>query len=237
MRREAGAGNRSSSSRVRRCGARATALALCAAWIAAHPLTAQEEERVPTIPAGTPAVLLPLQSTLPTAGGAWPGGAASERETIGLLNAELAFAFGEEEGAASWAFADRVQDRLDRNPTIKVDPRRLAYHGLLREPEPHQQIYEPLHSQLRQVAALFDARIVVLPLNVSYRGPSEEERARAEAAGEEPLGRAIMLTAIIDVRRSAVLWHGYIEGAPAEATSRAALTSLALRAAGQLVPS
>lgn len=217
--------------------ARSVGLVGLALAIQVLPAHAQDPERVPTIPAGTPAVLLPLQSTIPTAGGAWIGGATSERETIELLNAELEFAFGEEEGAGSWAFAEVVEARLERNPMIKVDPRRLAYHGLLREPKPYEQIYEPLHSQLRQVAALFDARIVVLPLNVSYRGPTEEERLAAESAGRAPVGRAVMLTAIIDVRRSAVLWHGHIEGDAAEATSRASLTTLALRAAGQLVPS
>lgn len=237
-RRDRSASTRADSRRAVGIRSRATlGLVAFGSALAVAPIQAQDPERVPTIPAGTPAVLLPLQSTVPTAGGAWLGGMSNERETIDLLNAEMAFAFGEEEGAASWAFAERVEARLERNPMIKVDPRRLAYHGLLREPEPYAQIYEPLHSQLRQVAALFDARIVVLPLNVSYRGPTDEERQAAEAAGRTPLGRAVMLTAIIDVRRSAVLWHGRIEGDAAEATSRASLTTLALRAAGQLVPS
>ncbi|MCG8466700.1 MAG: hypothetical protein MJB57_00620 [Gemmatimonadetes bacterium] len=196
-----------------------------------------DPERIPTIPNGVPAVLFPVQSTTPTPGGAWVGGMATDRETIELLNAELEFAFGEEEGAESWALAETVEYRLSRNPMIKVDPARLAYHGLLREPEPHSQIYEPLHTQLRQVAALFDARLVVLPLTVWYRGPTDEERAAAETAEDPARGRAVLLAAIIDVRRSAVLWHGTIEGDPAEATSRSALTTLALRVAGSLAPS
>ncbi len=201
------------------------------------PVSAQERDRVPTIPQGVPAVLLPVQATRPTAGGAWVGGVATEREVIGLLNAELQFAFGEEEGARTWALPPDVVARLERNPTIKVDPQRLAYHGLLREPDRHAQIYEPLHSQLRQIAALFDARVVVLPLLVTYRGPNEEERAAAEAAGRPALGRAVMLTAVIDVRRSAVMWHGLIEGDAGEATARTTLTTLALHAARQLAPS
>lgn len=202
------------------------------------PLAAQdpEDERVPTVPNGVPAVMFPVQSTAPTPGGAFVGGMANERETIDLFNAELEFAFGEEEGAASWALGPQVESRLERNPMIKVDPRRLAYHGLLREPESHSQIYEPLHTQLRQVAALFDARIVILPLTVWYRQPTEQERLAA--TDEEPaLGRAVLLAAVIDVRRSRVLWHGIIEGDAAEATSRSTLTTLALRVAGYLAPS
>lgn len=222
-----------------RVNGRWTAVVAVAVMLTTLPasLAGQEDERVPTIPAGVPALLFPVQSTRPTAGGAWVGGAISESETLGLLNAELEFAFGESEAAESWAFGEEVTDRLARNPMIKVDPRRLAYHGLLREPEETAQIYEPLHSQLRQVAALFDARIVILPLALVYRGPTEEEVAAAAAAGDPPFGRAMLLTAVIDIRRSAVLWHGWIEGDPAEATSRAALTTLALRAARQLVPS
>ena len=216
---------------------RTAVLAFGLLLVGASVSVAQEEERVPTIPNGVPAVLFPVQSTSPTAGGAWVGGATTDRETIALFNAELEFAFGEQEGAASWAVGDAVAYRIERNPMIKVNPSRLSYHGLLRKPEPRSQIYEPLHTQLRQSAALFDARIVVLPLTVWYRPPTEEERLAAVASDTEPLGRAVLLAAIIDVRRSAVMWHGTIEGEPGEATSRALLTTLAQRVARQLAPS
>lgn len=218
---------------------RALALAICFLLVGAGAASSQDEgpERVPTIPNGVPAVLFPVQSTSPTSGGAWVGGAATDREAIALFNAELEFAFGEEEGAASWAVGEAVAYRISRNPMIKVNPNRLAYHGLLREPEPRAQIYEPLHTQLRQAAALFDARIVVVPLTLWYRPPTEQERLAAEASESEPLGRAVLLTAIIDVRRSAVMWHGIIEGEPGEATSRSLLTTLAQRVARQLAPS
>ena len=173
-------------------------------------------ERVPTLPNGVPVVVFP----------GWVGDTWSGRRAIDLLNAELAFAFGEEAGARSWALGPAVEARLARNPTIGVDPRRLAYHGLLRDPG-RRQLYEPLHTQLRQVASLFDARLVVLPLSVWYR--------RADRAPDA--GRAVLLLAVIDVRRSAVLWHGTIEGRAADAASPAALTTLALRVADQLAPS
>ena len=222
-------------------GSRWGAIPICwlVAWLLPAPAAAQETERIPTIPAGVAAVLLPVQETRPTAGGAWIGGAESERAAVDLLNAELAFAFGEEKGAEFWAFPEAVEERLRRNPMIRVDAGRLSYHGLLRAPEERAQIYEPLHSQLRQIAALFNARVVVLPLSVYSRPPTEEERLAATEAGssEPPLGRAVLLTAVIDVRRSAVLWHGTIEGQPGEPMSRSVLTTLALNAARWLVPS
>lgn len=203
------------------------------------PLAGQAGQLVPTIPAGVPAVFLPVQQAQPTAGGAWLGGMKSERAVIDLLDAELAFALGEEEGARSWALPAAVRARLARNPTMKIDPGRLAYHGLVREPDAHRQIYEPLHTQLRKIAALFDARIIVLPMVAWYRPPTPEEQAAAIEAGlENPgLGRAVLLTAVIDIRLSAVLWHGTIEGARGEPLSRGVLTTLALRAAAQLAPS
>ncbi len=77
---------------------------------------------------------------------------------------------------------------------------------------------------------------MILPLTVWYRQPTEQERLAA--TDEEPaLGRAVLLAAVIDVRRSAVLWHGIIEGDAAEATSRSTLTTLAMRVAGYLAPS
>ncbi|MDH3732544.1 MAG: hypothetical protein OEU54_03380 [Gemmatimonadota bacterium] len=197
-------------------------------------------QAVPTIPAGVPAVFLPVQETRPTAGGAWLAGSVTDDEAIALLDAELAFAFGEERGADSWAMPEDVKARLERNPMLKVNATQLAYHGLLAPPRDDiLQIYEPLHTQLRQIAALFDARIVVLPLASYYVPPTEEEKEAAlEAGSEEPLmGHAVLLTAVIDIRRSAVLWHGAIPGGRAEATSRAVLTTLAIEAAKWLAPS
>ncbi len=223
-----------------------------------EPLAAQED-LAPVVPAGTPVVLLPVQSARPTPGGAWPGGAASEREALATLEAELAFAFGEED-AAEWALPEQVVRRAARNPIAGVDPRRLAYQGLLRKPEPRVQLYEPLHGQLRTLSAMFGARLVVLPLALSYEvdegeldggsgadGPRGAEREGAGAAddvaasagdgaGVRPAGRATLLLAVVDTRRSAVLWHGTISGDPDEAISPRSLTSLALRMADWMVP-
>lgn len=208
-------------------------------------VAAQEDEHIPTVPPGTPAVLFPVQSALPTPGGAWLGGASSEQEVLQALHAEIAFAFGEERDAESWALPDELVRRLDRNPTLHVNPYRMAYQGLLRKPEKHDQITEPLHTQMRQVAALFDARLVVLPMRVRYQPEPLEEQANelerdaadeASGAPREALGRAVLLAAVIDTRRSAVLWHGEIEGAADTLDSSVLLTSLAFRLADHLIP-
>ena len=212
----------------------------------ADPLLGQDEERIPTVAAGTPAVLFPVQAARPTAGGAWPGGALNEKDVLEKLEAEFEFAFGEEDDAVSWVLPDAVVRRLRSNPMIDVDPYRVAYHGLLRKPKKEEQIYEPLHTQLRYVAALFDARIVVLPLLVWYeraeeldeKGELVDDDEKEEADAEtEPQGRGVMLVAVIDIRRSSVLWHGEIRGELAPVSSSKLLTTLALAVADQLVPS
>jgi hypothetical protein len=222
-------------------------MALLATVGLATDVAAQEDEPIPTVPPGTPAVLFPIQAALPTPGGAWPGGLTSEQEVLETLHAEISFAFGEERDAESWALPDELVRRLKRNPTLRVNPHRLAYQALLRKPQKHDQIPEPLHSQMRQVAALFNARLAVLPMRVWYepepldevqqpaREPDESGDA-SPAAAPEASGRVVLLAAVIDTRRSAVLWHGKIEGGLEASDSSLLLTSLAFRLADHLIP-
>jgi hypothetical protein len=231
--------------RARGIRARLVGVALIACVGFAADTAAQEDEPIPTVPPGTPAVLFPIQAALPTRGGAWPGGVSSEQEVLETLQAEISFAFGEERDAESWALPAEIERRLKQNPTLRVNPHRLAYQGLLRKPKKHDQIPEPLHSQMRQVAALFNARLVVLPMRVWYKpepldeqGPARDREGEPgdETSAPEPLGRAVLLAAVIDTRRSAVLWHGEIEGAADTLDSSLLLTSLAFRLADHLIP-
>lgn len=204
----------------------------------------QPKDAVPRFPAGVPVVVLPVQAALPTPGGAWPAGLPAEEEVLAALDAELTFALGERREAARWAAPEQVVRRAGRNPLLGVDPRRVAYQGLL---EPIKgQLYEPLHGQLRALAALFDARFVVLPMAVG-EGVAPPPDGTVGACGEtgsgepaedgEPCPRrrhATLLLAVVDVRRSQVLWHGEIVGDPAPAGSPGVLASLAQRVAGTL---
>lgn len=231
---------------ARRVRPRLVGLALITAVSLTADAAAQEDEPIPTVPPGTPAVLFPIQAALPTPGGSWPGGAASEQELLETLHAEIAFAFAEQPDAETWALPDDLVRRLRQNPTLRVNPFRLAYQALLRKPKKHEQIPEPLHSQMRQVAALFNARLVVLPMRVWYEPEQPDGRQpegeMSESGGEFPggvpeaRGRLVLLAAVIDARRSAVLWHGEIEGAVETPDSSLLLTSLAFRLADHLIP-
>lgn len=223
----------------------AAALTLTLAWPARpglpHGGALVAQEAAPRLPHGTPAVVLPVQSAEPTVAGSWPGGTASELDAMRAMDAELAFAFADRRSAEDWAMPDDLRRRVERNPMIEVDPDRVAYRGLVSEPDGRDQIYEPLHGELRALAALFGTRFVVLPMVL--RATSDEAEAgmvptSAEACPDgERRERVELLVALIDIRRSAVLWHGSIEGAAACSGGGGQLAGLAAVVARELTDS
>lgn len=160
-------------------------------------LRAQEDglarEKVPQVMSGVPVVLLPVQAIRPTAGGAWPGGARSREAALEALNSELDFALREVPAASAWTAPGETVERARRNPMLKVDPRRLSYRGLMGSEEHlKDEIYSPLHGQLRRLTALFDTRLVVLPVMAWYqRGalPADTTAQDTAPAGEAGGGR------------------------------------------------
>ena len=171
---------------------------------AVTPLAAQQLDPIPTFAPGGNAVLLPVQSVKPLPTGAWPGGVRSHAQARETVTAELTFAFQEaEEGSSTWALPAEVIDVMDRNPILHVDPEHLAYQSLLDKPKNlrRYQVYEPLHGQLRAIAAMFDTRHVALPLAVWYepyvppdstgtdRGAAADRGAESDGGAESAGGR------------------------------------------------
>lgn len=212
----------------------------------ASPLLAQDgENSIVQFPQGVPVALLPIQSVQPLPSGAWPGGARSLDDALKDVDAELAFAFGYRRAADDWAMPSDIVSRAARNPSLHVEPRQLAYRGLIK-PAKSFQLYEPLQSQLRAIGALFNTRYCVVPVSLWYESlPADTAGGRAAAATTSPdsgsagteRGRAVMLLAVVDVRRSVIIWHGRVEGDPAPPGSSALVASLAERLANQLAPS
>lgn len=216
--------------------------AFAALAAAATPVSGQET--APRLPFGSAAVVLPVQASLPSPGGDWPGRTASADDARLTMDAELAFALRERRSARDWALPDDLRERVERNPLTRVDPDRVAYQGLLAEPDRRDRIYEPLHSELRTLAALFDTRFVVLPLvlrshPVAATGTSEDTPAGAVPTCDdgERAERAELLLAIIDIRRSAVLWHGTVRGDATCPDAGGLLAGLAATVAGRLTES
>ncbi|MGW8281841.1 MAG: hypothetical protein ACWGON_00965 [Gemmatimonadota bacterium] len=215
------------------------------------PVSAQDQE-LPRFPFGTPVVVVPVQSVRPLTSGGWPGGAATEEDALRVMDAELEFALEQKRGASDWALPDEVVRRVDRNPMLRLDPSRLAYQGLLEKPVKRQQIYEPLHSELRSISALFDTRYVVLPIALyveeDARGPEDGHGDLSSAdtivapetdrpSSPDRRYRAHLLIAMIDIRMSSIVWWGEIVSDPGLAGSPALLASLAERFAAQVAPS
>ncbi|MGD8495205.1 MAG: hypothetical protein PVF05_03385 [Gemmatimonadales bacterium] len=208
---------------------------------AAGPGAATAQEALPRFPFGVPAIVLPVQSSEPTAGGRWPGRASSQEGALRAMDAELEFALEERRGAEGWALPSDLRRSVRRNPTVRVDPDRVAYQGLLAEPDRREQIYEPLHGELRALAALHGTRFVVLPLRLRIVAAEEPEAGTPRTTGacddgSQPV-RAELLLALIDIRRSAVLWHGSVDGAAGCPDSGALLASLAAVVARRITES
>lgn len=203
------------------------------------PASVAAQETVPRFPFGVPAVVLPVQSSLPTSGGAWPGRAASEEGAVRAMDAELEFALRERRGAEEWALPSDLRRSVRRNPMLRVNPDRVAYQGLLKAPDRRDQLYEPLHGELRALAALYGTRFVVLPLRlrvVPVAADSLDAADTACAAGAVPV-QAELLLALIDIRRSAVLWHGSVQGEAGCPDSGALLAGLAAQVARRITES
>jgi hypothetical protein len=203
------------------------------------PASVAAQETVPRFPFGVPAVVLPVQSSIPTSGGAWPGRAASEEGAVRAMDAELEFALRDRRGAEEWALPSDLRRSVRRNPMLRVNPDRVAYQGLLKAPDRRDQLYEPLHGELRALAALYGTRFVVLPLRlrvVPVAADSPDAPATACAAGAAPV-QAELLLALIDIRRSAVLWHGSVHGEAGCPDSGALLAALAAQVARRITES
>lgn len=219
-------------------------LAAVALGLPASAAPAAAQELAPRLPHGSGAVVLPVQSSLPSAAGTWPGRAADEAEALRAMDAELAFALAERRGAEEWAMPDDLRRSVRRNPVLKVDPDRVAFQALLSEPDRREQLSEPLHGELRALAALHGTRFVVLPLVLrmapvaaSAGSPGTRGEGEPECADGVPLQRPELLLALIDIRRSSVLWHGTVQGSAACPDDGGALARLAATVALQLTES
>ncbi len=199
----------------------------------ATPVSAQDS-RV-GFPFGTTVVVLPVQSTEPLPGGAWPGRAATAEAALRAMDAEVEFALSDQRGAENWALPSALRRRVKRNPILAVNPDRLAYQGLLKRPDARDQLYEPLHGELRTLAALFGTRYLMLPLLLQVEPVSPDEPTHDLACSDDETGqRAVLLVAFIDIRRSAVIWHGTIRGGAVCPESGALLARLAAVIARQI---
>ena len=123
------------------------------------------------------------------------------REFLGVLDDEIAAALAERGLGQAWVFPDQLWRGHSRNPSLGVDPYRLATQPLRGvRLAVGDRIPEPLASQLRTLVAVHDARLVLLPVEVFF----DVNRA----AGS---GRTALRLALVDARLAEIRWSGEVK--------------------------
>lgn len=176
---------------------------------------------------GQRVLLLPVHYVQPVAGG-WLGAAGSAEESLRQANAEIAFAVGERRGTTQWIFPEEIARVLGRQPALQVHVYALSADPIRRENAGRLEwVKDPLYGEVRAIAALFDARYAVFPVELGY----EEPRSR-----EETEGHGALWTVLFDARTGIVLWSGTVRGEAGPAASGATVARVAQALARQLVP-
>jgi hypothetical protein len=149
-------------------------------------------------------IIAPVQSLRMPADVGWPAVAA--RPTLTRLDSIFADTLKDRVGNHEWVYADGLLKAAANNPTYATDPRALAVTPLRAASlKLDDRLPEPLASQLRTMIALQDARLVLIPTDVTI------ERT---AAG---VGRPVVRLVLVDPRSSVVRWIGRVTGDDARA--------------------
>lgn len=166
--------------------------------------------------AGRPILVAPARFIRSGDSLGWAARVGDEREYLAQFDAELRTAIQQREAAPQWVFAEALARAAARNSTYAPDPSSLAL-ARLRPPirRAVEQFAEPLASQLRTLIALFDARYVLLPVEIRF-----------EPAGAGT-GRAVVFLVLADARLSRPVWMGEVASPPAAAFSPALAATLA----------
>lgn len=135
-------------------------------------------------------------------------------------SAELAFAFSGRTSEVEWVLEEEVQEILGRSPGIRADTRGLPVGAFLQAEV--DRIGDPLYGQIRRMAGLVDADIVVLPIAASFEADPEVE---------DSTPRVRLTAAILDPRSGRVAWFGVEEGEDFPREDPRALASAAERLA------
>ena len=145
-------------------------------------------------------IVAPVQALRVPADVGWPSLPAA-RPTLALLDSVFADTLKQRVGNQGWVYADGVIRSAANNPTYATNPRELAVNPL-RAPglKVEDRLPEPLASQVRTMIALHEARLVLIPTDLTIeRSPTG-------------LGRPVVRLVLVDPRRSVVRWIGRVTG-------------------------
>ena len=116
----------------------------------------------------------------------------------GDVDAEIAYGLQDRGVGVEWVLAPEVDEMLARSPAVQARTRGLPV-GTFTMAEV-ERVGDPLYGELRRLATLVEANVIVLPV----------QAAVATLPGEEP--RVRFWTALIEVRTGRVMWFSIIEG-------------------------
>ncbi|MDQ3996469.1 MAG: hypothetical protein M3303_05575 [Gemmatimonadota bacterium] len=179
----------------------------------ARPLAGMAAQRIVVVPA------LAVREGDPAG---WAARIPRLREFLRVLDEEIAAALSERGLGQAWVFPDQLWRGHSRNPSLGVDPYRLATQPLRGvRLAVGERVPQPLASQLRSLVAVHDARFVLVPVEVFF----DIDRA----AGT---GRTALRLALVDARLAEIRWSSEVKAErPGIGPERAQLTDVATRLA------
>ena len=117
----------------------------------------------------------------------------------GNPDAELAFGLQSRSPGVEWVLPEEMDGILARSPSVRTRTRGLSVGIFLRTEV--DRVGDPLYGELRRMAALVDAEVVLIPIGIS---PSN-----AEAEGDPTVA---VTAALVVARTGRVAWFGIVEG-------------------------
>ena len=169
--------------------------------------------------AGQNIIVVPVQALRVPAEVGWTAMPAS-RPTLAHLDSVFADTLTERVGNRGWVYADAVVKAAANNPTYATDPHGFAVNPLRAATlKVDDRLPEPLASQLRTMIALHDARLVLIPTDVTVERTTDG------------LGRPVVRLVLVDPRTSLVRWIGRVTGNDSPAFTPDIFGTLATRLA------
>jgi hypothetical protein len=187
-----------------------------------------------------PVLVLPTRFVGPDGSLGWAAQLGDANSYLGDVDAEIAFAFQQRGIDKRWILPPAIVRSVRRNPGFATDPHDLTADWL-RPPldKPPEQFPEPFASQVRSLVALQEgAQYVLYPVEVRFEpvdveaqssSPSASGSAGADggATGSRTEGRAVLRIALLDARRSKVVWMADVVSDPYPSFSPALAASVA----------
>lgn len=188
--------------------------------------------------ASRPVLVLPVRFMGGDAALGWSAQAGDPASYLADVDAEIAFALKQRGVDRQWILPQAIARSVRRNPGFAVDPHDISAEWL-RPPmeKPPEQLPEPFGSQVRSLVALQEgAQYLLYPVELRFeqldsdgKGKSSGEAAGSGAAtsAAQPRGYAVLRIALIDARRSRIVWMADVPSDPYPSFTPALAASVA----------